>query len=108
RVNYRKPLNFTWEGMQESREALGRIDDWLKRLREVTDVKALNDQRGEEFEQALDDNLNTSGALGFLFETIRDTNRAMDAGSLDSAVAGGWLSWWNRINQILDLESQDI
>src|ERR1700759_4164052 len=32
RVHYRLQLNFTWEGMKEARESLGRIDDWLERL----------------------------------------------------------------------------
>ena len=32
RVHYRAPLNFTWEGMEEARQALGRIDEWLQRL----------------------------------------------------------------------------
>ena len=35
RVHYRVPLNFTWEGMNEARESLARIDEWLARLREV-------------------------------------------------------------------------
>ena len=34
RVHYRAPLNFTWEGMEEARQSLARIDDWLRRLRE--------------------------------------------------------------------------
>ena len=34
RVHYRVPLNFTWEGMKEARESLGRIDEWLTRLKE--------------------------------------------------------------------------
>src|SRR5439155_1592820 len=56
-------------------------------------------------EDALDDDLNISAALGFLFETIRQTNRAMDESKLDRKTAAGWLSWWNRINQVLDFES---
>src|SRR4030095_8971817 len=35
RVHYRVPLNLTWEGMKEARESLGRIDEWLARLREI-------------------------------------------------------------------------
>src|SRR5437762_3177526 len=35
RVHYRVPLNFTWEGVNEPRESLGRIDEWLARLREI-------------------------------------------------------------------------
>jgi cysteinyl-tRNA synthetase len=36
-----------------------------------------------------------------LFETIRDTNRAMDQNKLDAKTAAAWLTWWNRINQTL-------
>ena len=82
RVHYRAPLNFTWEGMEEARESLGRIDEWLRRLREKprkkrpTSRDARNVQRRRQsFEDALDDDLNISAALGFLFETIRETNR---------------------------------
>ena len=35
RVHYRVPLNFTWEGMNEARESLARIDEWLARLKEL-------------------------------------------------------------------------
>jgi cysteinyl-tRNA synthetase len=114
RVNYRTQLNFTWDGMKEARESLGRIDDWLERLREVAgdkiDPPSPRLRRGEamqlghEFEDALDDDLNISAALGFLFETIRETNRAMDQSKLDGKTATGWLNWWNRIEQVLNFE----
>src|SRR5881398_2587470 len=109
RVNYRTQLNFTWDGMKEARESLGRIDDWLERLREVAGDKKSNPnidiQLGHEFEEALDDDLNISAALGFLFETIRETNRAMDQNKLDAKTAVAWLNWWDQINKVLDFES---
>jgi len=58
----------------------------------------------QKFEDALDDDLNISAALGFLFESIRETNRAMDENKLDAASANAWLNWWKRINTVLDLE----
>jgi len=110
RVHYRAPLNFTWEGMEEARQALARIDEWLVRLRETAATKIDKDdhatQPGQQFEEALDDDLNISAALGFLFETIRETNRAMDRNELDAASAKAWLDWWKRINNVLDLESE--
>ena len=128
RVHYRTQLNFTWEGMHEARESLGRIDDWLTRLREIARGKIDNQHaepspsplpEGEarvrqhagegtssRFEDALDDDLNISSALGFLFETIRETNRAMDIGQLDVNTAASWLHWWERINRVLDLEKR--
>ena len=112
RVHYRVPLNFTWEGMNEARESLGRIDEWLARLREVVGSARRADRtprRGvptSKFEEALDDDLNISAALGFLFESIRETNRAMDQNEMDAATANAWLDWWKRINTVLDLKAE--
>ena len=110
RVHYRAPLNFTWEGMEESRQALGRIDDWLERLRETAANKIANDNSdirpGNQFEEALDDDLNISAALGFLFESIRQTNRALDRNQLSAATANAWLQWWERVNSVLAIEPE--
>jgi cysteinyl-tRNA synthetase len=109
RVHYRAPLNFTWEGMEESREALARIDEWMSRLEaksqeENAERPTSNIQRPtEDFEIALDDDLNISGALGVVFDNIRTTNRALDKGELTPAGAHQWLQWWARIDRVLNL-----
>src|SRR5215470_11759109 len=113
RVNYRTQLNFTWDGMKEARESLARIDDWLERLRETAEnaqrptPNAQHPTKDSDFEKALDDDLNISAALAFLFETIRETNRAMDKNKLEAKTAAEWLNWWNRINKTLDFETED-
>jgi cysteinyl-tRNA synthetase len=113
RVHYRAPLNFTWEGMEEARVALGRIDDWVRRLKEKVGAdEEENVQRptshvprrmaeNSGFEGALDDDLNISGALGFLFEAIRETNRALDLNEMNADDAKSWLAWWERIDRVL-------
>ena len=119
RVHYRVPLNFTWEGMNEARESLTRIDEWLARLRDILEKassggsisnseksRAGAQRPSTAFEDALDDDLNISAALGFLFESIRETNRAMDPDELEPASARVWLDWWKRINTVLDLEAK--
>ncbi|MCA1659957.1 MAG: cysteine--tRNA ligase [Verrucomicrobiaceae bacterium] len=115
RVHYRAPLNFTWEGMEEARVALGRIDDWVRRLREKAGEEEENAPRPtpnaqrpmEEFETALDDDLNISGALGALFETIRKTNRALDSGEMNAGEASSWLAWWERIDRVLVVSGEE-
>ena len=111
RVHYRAPLNFTFEGMEESRQALARINKWLERLRETSGAASPEEQRApvpnNDFQQALDDDLNISGALGVLFESIRETNRAMDANELGPAAAKAWLQWWDGINQVLALDAAE-
>jgi cysteinyl-tRNA synthetase len=110
RVHYRTQLNFTWEGMDESRQSLGRIDDWLERLREAAagkiDNRKIDNPPGAQFEEALDDDLNISAALGFLFDSIRQTNRALDENKLNPNTAKAWLEWWERINRVLAIEPE--
>jgi cysteinyl-tRNA synthetase len=114
RVHYRAPLNFTWEGMEEARVALARVDEWVRRLGEEAGGEenaqrpTSNVQRPtEEFEAALDDDLNISGALGVLFETIRETNRRIDAGAIDASEAKGWLAWWERVDSVLAISGEE-
>jgi cysteinyl-tRNA synthetase len=114
RVHYRAPLNFTWEGMEEARVALARVDDWVRRLGEKAGEEE-NVQRStsnvqrptEEFEAALDDDLNISGALGVLFETIRETNRRLDGGEIDASEAKAWLECWGRVDRVLAISGED-
>ncbi len=116
RVHYRAPLNFTWEGMEEARVALGRVDDWVRRLKEKAGEENAerptpNAQRpmaeAAGFHDALDDDLNISGALGVLFETIRVTNRRMDSGEMDGAEAKSWLSWWQGVDEVLQAGGEE-
>ncbi len=105
RVHYRAPLNFTFEGMEDARQALVRVDEWRQRLDEISSGTSQSHLRpGGDFQDALDDDLNISAALGYLFESIRKTNRAMDAGELGAEEARAWLHWWEQINEVLALE----
>ncbi|MEI6349491.1 MAG: cysteine--tRNA ligase [Verrucomicrobiota bacterium] len=104
-VHYRLPLNFTFEGLAGARSALSRIDEWVARLTE----KAGSEQSASDFslakqtrfEEALDEDLNISGALGVLFDVIRESNRALDQEALSPADARALLQWWERIDAVL-------
>ncbi len=55
-------------------------------------------------DDALNDDLNVFGALGHLFDIIRETNRAMDAEQFAPGDAKALLCWWERINTTLALD----
>jgi cysteinyl-tRNA synthetase len=107
RVHYRAQLNFTWEGMEEARESIRRIKDWVMRLKELarpvqsgeTGLTALADQ----FFQALDDDLNISAALGHLFDLVTQSNRAMNDNALDPGSAHRLVGRWREIDQVLQI-----
>ncbi|MFN2475900.1 MAG: cysteine--tRNA ligase [Chthoniobacterales bacterium] len=109
RVHYRAPLNFTFDGMQEARQSLARIDDWVRRLREIAGVEeeASAFEGSDAFATALDDDLNISAALGYLFETIRESNRALDQGSATKTDGAKWLREWQRIDSVLSVSGGD-
>ena len=110
-VNYRLPLNFTFDGMNAARQSLLRIDEWIGRLRELAGKSEPDPNyepaQSDRFFAALDDDLNISAALADLFEQIRATNRTMDNEKLAAGAAAALLRWWEGINQVLQLQSEE-
>ena len=110
-VNYRLPLNFTFESLAAARSALARIDEWVTRLGEkaasATSASTHPLASHTRFEEALDDDLNISGALGALFDVIRESNRALDANEITPNDAKALLNWWSRVNAVLQLQRDE-
>ena len=108
-VHYRGALNFTMDGLGAARVALGRLDAWRERLTETagTEITAETPNPATEgFFASLDDDLNISSALAVLFETLRESNRRMDEGTLSPAQARGLLNWLARVDGVLALEPE--
>ncbi len=107
RVNYRLPLNFTFDGLREARQSLLRIDEWIRRLQDIATDAAPDLQfpraKSENFFKALDDDLNISAALAEVFDQIRETNGWIDRNELTAGQAAALLGWWEGINQVLQL-----
>jgi cysteinyl-tRNA synthetase len=114
-VPYRTKLNFTNQSLDDAKNALARIESFLLRLDDVAKSgpkdAAHADEEGDaligrflgEFQEAMDDDLNTAGALGTLFTLIRDANTAIDAGRLSSGDAEGIRSALLKADAVLDI-----
>ncbi|HEX7119005.1 MAG TPA: cysteine--tRNA ligase [Longimicrobiales bacterium] len=85
-AHYRHELNFTFDGLDHAHAALRRILDFDDRL---ANAPVAEDAPGSAlpelaaaalrgFEDALDDDLDTPGALATLFNFIRESNAALD------------------------------
>ncbi len=112
-VKYREPLNFTFEGLAAARASLQRLDEWTLRLSELAcDASAtpLPDDMPPlaAFGEALDDDLNISGALAGLFEVVRATNRSMDATYLSPGQARTLLDWLGGVHTVLAMQPESI
>lgn len=79
-AHYRRQLNFTLEGLEQSAQALGRLWDFADRLAEVpadaegADLSAQVVAARAKFETELDDDLNVPGAMAAVFELVRAVN----------------------------------
>lgn len=89
-THYRMPLDFSEQKMEEAEKGLTRIYETLARVDAVlpagsspTSNRSTPDASSPvlpRFCAAMDDDCNTARALGVIFESVRDLNRALDAG----------------------------
>jgi cysteinyl-tRNA synthetase len=90
--SYRSPLTFNDETVGHAERALARLRSALRPAtgsqRAMTTrlpIQILATQRG--FNEAMDDDFNTAGALGHIFDLVRAINQARDMGHADEELA---------------------
>lgn len=88
-VPYRHQMNFTFESLTESTNAIDRLRTFHQRMRkggfaEGLDpaIAAATAKAGTDYTAALADDLNTANARAAIFELVRTANSAADAGTL--------------------------
>ncbi len=102
-THYRKKLNFTFDRLQESQQAINRLRELVRRLEQVesglegSTLPPPNDRLAA----ALDDDLNIAGALGAIFAWAHDLFGLLDQGELSGASAGECLTTLRRYDEIL-------
>ena len=107
-VPYRTQLNFTMEGLRSSERALERLHNFRRSVSGFagagtshTHVQEILARAREGFEAAMDDDLNTSGALAALFDLVREINIAMDGGEFGSEDRQGVLNLLEQVDSVL-------
>jgi cysteinyl-tRNA synthetase len=106
-VYYRQQLNFTREGIRQAETAIRRVDDLLDRLSEVTREGEASAESREaasraltRFEEAMDQDLNTSAALAALFDLVKEGNTALSSSSMTKGDARAFREAIERMNQV--------
>ncbi|MBA4358301.1 MAG: cysteine--tRNA ligase, partial [Desulfovibrio sp.] len=99
-MHYRSPLDFSFEALEEAEKGVRRISTALMQAREAAagtkwsksplPQELLSELSGNEqgFSDALEDDLNTAGALGHLFGLVRLAGRILEDKALRKAEAG--------------------
>ncbi len=89
--HYRSPLDFSYEGLEESGKAVERIYETIERMERESPSSpvAPDESLLEAFRQEMDDDFNTPKALALMFDEIRSLNRALDEGKAAAVQARG-------------------
>ncbi|MFH1549171.1 MAG: DALR domain-containing protein, partial [Planctomycetota bacterium] len=82
--HYRQNINFTLQNLEDSRQAIRRLSDFVASMEGKSGpgtngkTAELIQKAREEFEAAIDDDINIAGALGAMFNVVREVNRLGD------------------------------
>ena len=84
---YRSPLNYSDESLENARMGLRRIYMSLHKAEQLSDEHSVetDDQFVGKFQAAMDDDFNTSEALAVIFDCVRELNRAVEAKNVRNA-----------------------
>jgi len=108
-VNYRKQLNFTFEGLAQAKAAVTRLRDIVVRLETGADelseesdgdARVALKEAATGFAEALADDLNTSGALGHMFTLVKTANTLLDEHRMGRGEAADILAWFREVDRI--------
>lgn len=104
-AHYRETFNFTIEGLNGARAALGRLDECLFKLKQQAgDASAeVGSELTAKFEAAMDDDLNVSAAWAAVFEWVRDTNRQLADQTMTPVMAAAQLKAWEQVDSVLGM-----
>jgi cysteinyl-tRNA synthetase len=113
-VPYRTQLNFTLEGLRAAENSLERMRNFRRRVRDYEGqpgshprVQEVLTQARDGFEAAMNDDLNTSGALAAVFDLVRDTNIAIDVSEFGADDRQAVLELLARIDSVLGVLGED-
>ncbi|MEK6951634.1 MAG: cysteine--tRNA ligase, partial [Nanoarchaeota archaeon] len=103
--HYRTPINFTYETLEQSKNALERINDFMRNLKNSKhkdDLKLIKKTR-EDFIKAMDDDFDTPKAWSGIFDFIKEINKS----------GGGKKSYelmleFDKIFNVLDLKENKV
>ncbi len=110
-THYKTQLNFTFQGLEATKGALQRLNDFIQRLYEMNNTQAgeridsLIQSRFMQFAQALADDLNISAALGAVFDFVREVNGLCDGGTVSQREAQQALELMKTFDSVLGVLS---
>jgi cysteinyl-tRNA synthetase len=108
--HYRQSLNFAFKSLDANRAALKRLDEFHATVMEAVgteadagDLPAWAANTRERFAAAMDDDMNISGAMAAIFDTVHAGNKAMAETPLSGKQALAVSNLWKELDAVLGL-----
>lgn len=104
-THYRDPMNFTWESLKASQNALNKLIKTVSQLKKESEKRlSLSDEKIDKlddfrnrFTESLNDDLNTAKALAVVWEAVKSNVPSIDK-----------LEFLNFTNEVLGLWTDDV
>lgn len=115
-VPYNKQLNFTFEGLKGAESTVRRLSDFWRRVknwglgndnREISLLQDVIETALEDFEAAMDNDLNTSVALAAIHNFVREVNTSMSTRGLHWKDKDLILAAIEKFNSVLNIFEPD-
>lgn len=106
-THYKTQLNFTFAGLEGTKSALQRLNDFVQRLLDYQNgskegsVQPLLQKAFKDFSEALADDLNISVALAALFDLVREINILCESQSMSRNEAEQVIELLRKFNTVL-------
>lgn len=89
-THYRKPINFSYEKVEMYKSSYQRIENFFSRVENLEneegfDLKEISENLTKEFEREMNEDFNIPGALGAIFESIKQVNTILDKIKISSS-----------------------
>ncbi|HZB97881.1 MAG TPA: cysteine--tRNA ligase [Candidatus Sulfotelmatobacter sp.] len=111
-AHYRKVLNYTEEALHASVEAVERFAAFRDRVAGIktfgeaeSEVLAVVESARQGFAEFLDDDLNLPGAMGKVFDAVRDVNRMLDQWLISERARRSIIAFIDEVDDVLGVLS---
>lgn len=122
-THYRNPINFSDSLLEQAKAALGRLRDFVARtvpgtssgspagVAGETDASVASEfsigEYKKRFEEFMDNDFDTAGALGVIFELVKEINSIRDKGELSKDLASEALEFLREADEVLAVIFED-
>lgn len=108
--HYRSQMNFSWKALEQARKNLQKIERTLQRIKDFQSLEKYPSKDSDlptlfhAFYNTIEDDINSPGALAFLYEIFNTINTLLDKKNFSQEEKTLFLKEWDHVVFILGLE----